>query len=120
MTPPRAVDLARLTVGTLALARPQTLLKLSPGNDSAGTRRVVRVLGARYIVQATAGALARRPWVPAADASVDVIHAASMVGLAALAPRHRRLALTSLAAAIAFAAADLRDHQAPPNVKDRS
>ena len=119
MTPPRAVDLARLAVGTLALARPQTLLTLNPGDDSAGTQRVVRVLGARYIVQAVGGALARRPWVPAADAGVDVVHAVSMAGIAALAPRHRRLALASLTAAIAFAAADLRDRQAPPPAKDR-
>lgn len=120
MTPPRAVDLARLTVGTLALVCPQTLLKLSPGDDSDGTRRVVRVLGARYVVQAAGGALARRPWVPAVDAGVDVVHAASMAGIATLAPRHRRLAFTSLVVALVFAAADLLDHVGRSAAEDRS
>ena len=120
MTPPRAVDLARLTVGALALARPQTLLKLSPGDDSAATGRVVGVRGARTGAHPAGGALPRRPWVPADAAGVDVVHAASMAGIATLAPSHRRLALTSLVAALTFAAVDLRDHQAPSTVKDRS
>jgi len=119
MTPPRAVDLARLTIGTLALGRPQTLLMLSPGDDSDGTRRVVRILGARYVIQAVGGALARRPWVPAADASVDLIHAASMAGIATLAPRHRRLTTVSLGAAVVFAAADLCGGR-PPRATNRS
>jgi hypothetical protein len=113
MRSPRAVDLARLAAGTLALTRPQTLLRLSPGDDSAGTRRTVRVLGARYVVQAAGGALVRRRWVPTADAGVDVVHAVSMAGIAAFSPRHRRLAFTSLAAAVAFAAADLGDDRRP-------
>ncbi|SDS69710.1 hypothetical protein SAMN04488570_2471 [Nocardioides scoriae] len=120
MTPPRAVDLARFAVGAVALTRPQTLLMSSPGDDSDGTRRVVRILGARYVVQAAGGTLARRPWVTAVDAGVDVVHAVSMAGVAALAPRHRRLALTSLAAALVFAAADLSDQRAPSRAEVRS
>lgn len=70
-------------------------------------RRAVRVLGARYVLQAAGGLLVDRPWVSVADASVDVVHAVSMVGLAVWAPQHRRLALTSAVVAVCFATADL-------------
>ena len=46
--------------------------------------------------------------MPAADATVDLVHAASMVTLAHFIPAHRRLATTSAAAAFLFTVADLR------------
>lgn len=109
MRSPRAVDLARLALGAVALARPRTVLVWSRGHDSRGSRRVVRILGARYLLQAIGGTALQRPWVPAADAGVDVVHAASMLGVAAVAPLHRRLAFTSCVVATGFAAADLYD-----------
>ena len=71
-------------------------------------RRLIQALGARYVLQGLAGAIVRRRWVPAADATVDLVHAASMVTLAHFIPAHRRLATTSAAAAFLFAVADLR------------
>jgi hypothetical protein len=107
MSRPRPVDLARLAFGLWALARPRSLLRLVGSDDGTGPRRAARVLGARYVVQSGAGlVLPRRP-VPWLDGTVDLVHAASMLAFAAAFPRHRRLALTSGAAALGFAAADL-------------
>lgn len=114
MNTPRSVDLARCFLGILALARPETVLTLSRGQDTQDVRRVVRVLGGRYLLQATFGSALHRRWVPAADAGVDLVHALSMIGLARWSPRHRRLAGVSAAAALIFAAADLADGRRPP------
>ena len=113
MTRPRSVDTARSALGVLALTRPATVLRLSRGEDGRDVRRVVRVLGVRYLLQATAGSTLHLRWVPAADATVDVVHALSMMGLAVRCPTHRRLACLSAAAALTFAAADLCD---PPSI----
>jgi hypothetical protein len=48
-------------------------------------------------------------WVPEFDAAVDLAHALSTLGLAWVFPAHRRLALTSGALALGFAAADLTE-----------
>ena len=103
----RRPDAARLALGVVALARPGLPVRVTGSRDGAGVRRVVRVLGARYVVQSLGGRWVHRAWVPEADAAVDVVHALSMLGLARLAPPHRRLALVSAATATAFAVADL-------------
>jgi len=111
----RGPDRARLALGVVLLTHPDLPLRWlrcersEPRNPrgSRGVRRTVRVLGARYVVQSVGGPWLHRSWVPEADAAVDVIHAASMLGLAGLAPRHRRLALASAATATAFALADV-------------
>ena len=64
-----------------------------------------------YVVQSAFGLAERRPWVPAADAAVDVVHAVSMLGLAAVSPRHRRVALVSAGCALAFATLDLTEEE---------
>jgi hypothetical protein len=97
----------------LVLARPWLPVRLSGSRDGVGVRRTVRVLGGRYVVQALGGRRLHRAWVPEADAAVDLVHAASMLGLARLAPRHRRLALLSAVLATAFAAADLAAGRTP-------
>jgi hypothetical protein len=104
MRPPDAV---RLALGLAVLARPGLPLRLTGSPDGAGVRRTVRVLGGRYAVQGAAGLLTRAPWLPAADATVDGLHAVSMVGLAVVSPGHRRLALASAVLATALATADL-------------
>ena len=108
MRSPRPVDLARLGLGLALATRPQAVLRLAPAPSSDRTQQVVRVLGARYLLQAAGGYALDRPWVPALDAGAELLHAASMLALAAYAPRHRRLALLSGAVAATFAAADLR------------
>jgi hypothetical protein len=109
----RAPDAARLALGTVVLVRPDLPGRIVGARSASHaaddrTLRVVRILGARYVAQALAGTMVRRPWVPAVDASVDLVHAASMVALTRLLPAHRRLAAGSAVAAVLFAAADLR------------
>ena len=105
----RPVDVARLCLGSIALVRPRWLLRVTGSADGTWPRRATRVLGARYVVQAAAGAWLEEGWVPEVDGAVDLVHAASTVGFALAFPRHRRLALASGALALAFAAADLRE-----------
>jgi hypothetical protein len=106
---PRAVDVARLSLGAAALGRPGLFLRLAHGHNGRTERATVRILGARYVAQSGAGLAWGRPWVREADAAVDLVHALTMVALAASAPTHRRLALLSAATAMGFAAADLRE-----------
>jgi hypothetical protein len=109
MSTPRLVDVARLSLGAAALGRPDLFLRLSTGSDGGGERVTVRALGARYVVQSGAGLAFGRPWVRDADAAIDLVHAVSMLALAAIAPTHRRIALISAATALGFAAADIRE-----------
>lgn len=109
----RRPDAARLALGVLVLSRPELPVRLSGSRDGAGVRRTVRVLGGRYVVQALGGRWLHPAWLPEADAAVDLVHAASMLRLARLAPRHRRLALLSAVLATGFAAADLAARRAP-------
>jgi hypothetical protein len=105
----RPVDAARLLLGLSALVHPQALLRPAGSGDEAGVRTVTRVLGARYVVQSAVGLVLPTRRVARIDAAVDLAHAASMVGAAQVFPRHRRLALSSGALALAFAAADLTE-----------
>jgi hypothetical protein len=107
MSRPRTVDLARLGLGVAALVAPDGLLSVSTARPSGAERATVRVLGARYLLQAAGGMAVRRRWVHDVDAAVDLLHAATMVALAAVSAEHRRLALLSALTATAFAAADL-------------
>lgn len=105
----RPVDVARLILGAAALGQPDLVLRLAQGSNGRGERVTVRILGARYIGQSGAGIAFGRPWIWKADAAIELVHAATMVALAAIAPAHRRLALLSTAIALAFTAADLRE-----------
>ncbi|CAM3516859.1 hypothetical protein [Nocardioides zeicaulis] len=102
-----AADVARAALGLVGLLRPQWLLVATGSADGTWPRRAARLLGARYLVQASAGTVLARSWVPEADVAVDLVHAASMAGLARAFPHHRRLALASGALALVFAAVDL-------------
>ena len=103
----RPVDLARLGLGVVALAAPHAVLPAAA--DTRWTRGFTRILGARYVVQSSVGLLDQKPWVPAVDAGVDLVHAATMLGLAAVSPRHRSVALVSAGAAVAFAVVDVKE-----------
>jgi hypothetical protein len=103
----RAPDWARLGLGAVLVARPRLPVRLA-GSPGRGEEVAARVLGARYVLQAGAGAVVPGRWGRPLDAAVDLVHAATMLGLAAASPTHRRLATASAAAAMAFAAADLR------------
>ena len=111
----RGPDVARLALGGLCLARPALPLRLTGSTNGKGTRAVVRILGARYLVQSAGGSWLHERWVPEADAAVDAIHATTMLGLAALVPGHRRAALVSAALATGFAVADLTHPESGTN-----
>ena len=93
------------------------LLELTSPNVVAGTvlgkapderlRTTVRILGARHIVQALL-TVASRGRLHRVGGVVDLVHAASMLGLAAVDARRRRVAIVSAAIATLFAAAELR------------
>lgn len=93
---------ARALLGAAELARPSLLV--AQHQPDALTLRVIRVLGARDLAQAwlTVSVPTRR--VVRAGVVVDLLHAASMLALAAADQRRRRTALTSAAWAGALAA----------------
>lgn len=108
MTRVRTTDVLRLVLGGGALLRPGLLVRLGAAPDGVVVRRVVRVLGARYVAQSVGSVAVDRAWVVPAGAAVDLAHAATMLGLAGLRPAYRRLALLSATAAVGLAVGDLR------------
>jgi hypothetical protein len=117
-----ALTLARAGYGVGLLCVPQVLITLTGdpvSGQPAGTpqprpsRRacgVARVLGFRHLVQAglTGVGLRAEPGTPvplALGAAVDVLHASTMVGLALVDRRARRVALADTVIELALAAA---------------
>ncbi len=70
------------------------------------------VLGARQLVQARLDASGA--FSPAADAAVDGIHVASLLGLAVVRPHRRRQALLGAAHGLVWAVADAALRRRPP------
>lgn len=94
----------RAGYGTLLLAAPGPVFRLYTGHRADRvTRAVVRILGARHLVQGIVTAGNPGPIVLAVGAQVDLAHVASMLGLAVLDQRRRRAGLVDAAAAGAFA-----------------
>jgi hypothetical protein len=99
--------LARAGYGAALCCAPGPMLRVEGGPGAAaspGARAVARILGGRHIVQAVLSATRPTPAVLAAGAATDVLHAASMIALAALDPPRRRLGLSDSLIAAAFAA----------------
>lgn len=106
----RAGLVARAAWGAGCLAAPAAVgrvLGLAPGDRRA--RLLLRLLGARDLGQAALAATAPPPALLRFGAGVDVLHAASMVALAAVSPHYRRPALTSAAIATGWTVASPRD-----------
>jgi hypothetical protein len=94
--------IVRVCWGALLLVSPGTVLRLFGGADQGVTpRRVMRVLGARHVAQAGAewafGGRGRQ-----IGTVVDLLHAATSVGLALIDPRWRRAALSDTAVTTGF------------------
>lgn len=95
--------IARSIVGAAELFAPDRLLRAVAGQDTdSRARQVTRVLGTREILQAAVTAVQPSRRVLVGGATVDALHAASMVGLGVLNVRRRREALTSAAVAGLF------------------
>ncbi|MHA6783264.1 hypothetical protein ACVGOW_20060 [Pseudonocardia saturnea] len=102
---------ARAVWGVVLLAVPDAVFALATRHRAGEPRRarvVLRVLGARHLVQAGLVTLRPRSWVLTASASVDGVHAATCLGLAALDRRWRRPVLIDAAVATAFCLATAR------------
>ncbi len=94
----------RAGYGTLLLAVPDPVIRLYTGHRADPlTRAVVRVLGARHLIQGILTSGAPGAVVLALGVEVDLAHVASMLGLAALDQRRRRAGLVDAAAAGMFA-----------------
>ncbi len=99
----RGLGALTCTAGLVLVARPgQVARAVSRGTPPEA--RIVRLLGARMLLQGAL--LAARPdrRLAAACAAVDGTHAASMVAAAVLLPRYRRAALLSAGVAVGSAA----------------
>ena len=112
---PALLDAVRACYGGLLLAAPRSVLSVcTSGQASPRALWVVRVLGARHLLQAalTAGALSARgpsEEIPPgrallAGSGVDTVHAASMIGLALAHRPLRRAALADALLASSLAA----------------
>lgn len=102
------VDLARTAVGATLLVRPDLPARVSGTAESDVVRTVTRVLGGRYLVQGLSAAARPGRGPRRLDPLVEGAHGLSMLGLGAVSPRYRRLALSSAAGAAAFVLLDLR------------
>jgi hypothetical protein len=99
----------RAVYGVALVAAPGPLLRLAGGGAPPGRAALVtaRVLGARHLAQAAASALWPSPAVLTAGLATDLTHASSLLVLADLRPRYRRLAGTDALVASAFAVTGL-------------
>jgi hypothetical protein len=104
-----SVDALRLAYGSLLVLRPDALLgsKRVSGSDER-IRSVVRVLGARHVVQAVI--VGTWPTGPCrrVGAAVDALHSITDVAFARLDARRRRAAALDAAIAVALGAANMR------------
>jgi hypothetical protein len=99
----RVLPAAQCATGALLLGRPGPVGRALGGVRSAPAQWLVRMLGARLVVQGGAALVRPTRAVLLASAAVDATHATSMFAVAALSPRYRRVALISAAAATASA-----------------
>jgi hypothetical protein len=99
----RAVAAGLGAANLLLLTRPDAVLSALSVPPPGPPRWVVRLLGARGLVQQAAVVIAPTRRLVLGGAVVDGLHAATMVLTAAVSPRHRRAAGISAAAATASA-----------------
>lgn len=92
--------------GALQLATPALVSERLQGRPlDTRARTVARILGARQLAQAVVSGREPGYSVLALGVEADLLHALSMLGLAAVSPARRRAALTDTLIAASFAAA---------------
>lgn len=102
----RRLAVGRALYGAFLLVASDTIVERVTGEPSSGATAVGRVLGARHLLQALALARTRSKAWGKAGASVDVLHALSMLLFAAYSEEYRRLATLDAVAAGTWAASD--------------
>lgn len=115
------MTIVRTGLGAVYLVAPEWIPVLLGVRLDRRARLVLRVLGTRHLIQAgVVSSTGARRWALAVGCGVDAIHAASMVLLAAVDRRRRRLAVADAGVAGAFAATGWRvAHRSPSRVRDR-
>ncbi len=99
---PRWFAAGRLVWGIALLVAPRRIYRVASGSaGTSGTTTVVRVLGVREAAQASFGVAAPTPFVLAAGATVDGVHALTMLAVA-LSRRYRRPAVAAAGVAFGF------------------
>lgn len=104
----RPLEVFRAAYGLAELLAPGTVERLIVGTVAdERARKVIRILGARHVLQAIVTARGGRT-LHRLGGGVDGLHALSMAALAAFDPERRRAAAVNAAIALAFAAGELR------------
>lgn len=101
----RLLGVTTAAIGTAFLLRPHALASRFSGGHRTPDDAIVRILGGRQLVQGTAQVIDPTPGLVVAGIAVDVLHASSMIVLAVVWPRYRRVAVSSAAIATATAVA---------------
>lgn len=114
------VNAVRAGYGLARLIRPQPLTdQLPEDNRVAQAYTVDRLLGTRDLAQAAVSQAAPTAQVLLFGAAVDLLHAASMLTLAAVSRQRQRAALREAVAALGFAVAGvLAARRADPRLFD--
>jgi hypothetical protein len=101
----RLLAVAHLGQAAILLAQPRALLRAITGDHGVPPSWVVRVLGARGLLQGALETVRPRPTILRLGIAVDLTHAASMLAAARIWPRYRRAALVSAGSAAVSALA---------------
>ncbi len=103
---------AHVLWGAALLSAPRTILGDLPYcRLDRPARAVARVLGARHLAEAVVTGRGRSRGLILAGAAVDAIHAVTFAALASLRPGRRKLALTNVTTASAFALAGVVEYR---------
>jgi hypothetical protein len=103
----RMIAVEHCLSGCALLTWPVPIARTLAAHQSGAPTWIIRVLGARLLVQGLVEFARPERRVVAGAAVVDSAHAASMIATAALLPAHRRVAAVSAAEAAASAAVGL-------------
>lgn len=102
------VEMVRGAYGLCLLVAPRLLAGRVMGlSMTPGVVAVIRILGARHLAQALLLLRTRRQLVTDLGATVDVLHALSLLGVGVVTDSPRRAGLSDAAVAASFAAAEV-------------
>ncbi len=116
----RALAVATMLLGAGMAGAPAVVGRWSAGPGDPPPPVIVRILGAREVLQGVAVAVRPSRTVIGAGILVDVAHAATMVAGAVLLPRYRRPTVLSGLLALASAVAGAVVRRSTPRAPSRS
>lgn len=104
----RTSALTRVVWGVTLLGAPRLVLRLLGGRQTRLAQAVLRILGARHVLQATVTAARPSRVVLVGGAGLDGLHALTALALAAVDPSQVRIGLTDAGIATTWMGLDLR------------